>query len=314
MSKLQERQAGSALRAIERDAVGFCREGLGFEAWSKQAEILRSLRDHQRTAVRSCHGSGKTAVAARAVCWFLAAHPRSRVVTTAPTWTQVKNLLWREIAIAYRQADGFIDGTLSDARLELDSDWVALGLSTDRPERFQGHHAEHLLLVVDEASGVAEPIYESAEGFLTTPGSRVLLIGNPTRPSGSFHRAFHSERALWNTVAIRAFDMPAFTGETVSPEVSRRLVSREWVETAKRRWGETSPLYQVRVLGAFPTETDDTVCSLGEVRTRRPVRSNRERRSSSRRTSRASGRTRPSSPSAADSRCGSPRLTGAETR
>ena len=102
----------------------------------------------------------------------------------------MREQLWREIATAYRQAAGFIDGQLDDTRLELDSDSFAIGLSTDRPERFQGHHAEHLFLVVDEASGVAESIYESAEGFLTTPGSCVLLIGNPTRPSGQCHRCF----------------------------------------------------------------------------------------------------------------------------
>lgn len=258
MSATREREAGAALRAIRGDPVGFCAEVLGFEAWSKQAEILRSLRDHQRTCVRSCHGSGKTAVAARAVLWFLAAFPRSRVITTAPTWQQVKEQLWREIAVGFREADGFIDGQLDDARLELGHDWFALGLSTDRPERFQGHHAEHLLLVVDEASGVAESIYESAEGFLTTPGSRVLLIGNPTRPSGQFFRCFHSERALWNTVSISAFDMPWHTGEKVPDSVARRLVSKEWVESSRTKWGEGSPLWSVRVLGDFPSTSDDT--------------------------------------------------------
>jgi phage terminase large subunit len=82
--------------AICCDPVGFCREILN-SPWSKQREIFESVRDHKCTAVRSAHGVGKTAMAARCALWFLAAHPYSRVVTTAPTWSQVKEQLWREI-------------------------------------------------------------------------------------------------------------------------------------------------------------------------------------------------------------------------
>ena len=230
--------ATAALAAVRRDPVGFLRDVLAFEAWSKQREIAESVRDFKRTAVRSAHGVGKTSIAARTILWFLAAFPYSKVISTAPTFSQLREQLWREVAVAYRRAEGFFDGALTDTRLELAPDWFAIGLSTDRPERFAGHHAEHLLLVVDEASGVDEAIFEAAEGFLTSEGARVLLIGNPTAMSGTFHRAFHAERALWNTIAVSAFDTPVFTGEAVPDEVLRRLPSREWVETATTRWGK----------------------------------------------------------------------------
>lgn len=77
--------------------------------------------------------------------------------------------------------------------------------------------------------------------------------------------ATQGTRSRWNTIAISAFDSPAFTGEDISAAVLRKLVSLEWVETAKRKWGEASPLYQVRVLGEFPTTADDTVCSLADL-------------------------------------------------
>jgi phage terminase large subunit len=147
---------------IRRDPVWFARSTLGFEPWSKQCEILEALRDHRQVAVRSAHGCGKTAVAGRAALWFLAAFPRCRVITTAPTFHQVRNLLWREIRSGYHASAGFFGGELTATKLELDVDWFALGLSTDQPERFQGHHAEHLLLVVDEAAGVADDIFEAA--------------------------------------------------------------------------------------------------------------------------------------------------------
>jgi hypothetical protein len=237
----------------------------GFHAWSKQREILRAVRAHSRVAVRSCHGVGKTAVAAIVVLDFLSEHPRSRVITTAPTFSQVEQLLWREIRGRYHKSALPFGGRLTNTKLELADDWFALGLSTNEPDRFQGHHSDHLLLVVDEASGVDEEIYEAAEGFLTNTDARTLLIGNPTQLTGQFHRAFTSERALWNTIGISAFDSPNLTGEQVPDLVARALVSKSWVDDKRIKWGEQSPAYQVRVLGEFASTADDTVCSLGNV-------------------------------------------------
>lgn len=251
--------------AIAADPVRYCRNILRFDPWSKQAEIIASVFTHNRTAVRSCHGVGKTITAANTALAFLAAYPRSRVITTAPTYTQVRDLLWPEIHRAISRSPSGLYPEPDTTRLTLAKDWFAVGVSTNRPERFQGHHAENLLLIVDEASGVDEQIYEAAEGFRTATGGRLLLIGNPTQTSGQFYRAFHSERSEWNTISISAFDSPNFTGEEVPAHVARNLVSREWVEEKRRMWGEDSPLWQVRVLGEFPTTTDDQVIGLAAV-------------------------------------------------
>lgn len=251
--------------AIQTDPVTFCRKVLKYEPWSKQREIIESVRDNQRTAVRSCHGSGKTATAARVVAWYLTAYPNSRVVTTAPTFSQVRDLLWSEVHSAVAKAPEGLFPECDTTRLTITREWFAVGLSTDKPERFQGHHAEHLLLVVDEASGVHEDIYEAAEGFLTSPNARVLLIGNPTQTSGTFYRAFHSDRALYKTIHISAFDTPNFTGEEVSDAASKSLVSVEWAEQRRVQWGENTPLYDVRVLGNFPSESEDQVIGLSQI-------------------------------------------------
>jgi phage terminase large subunit len=257
--------ARAQLDRYRSDPVAFCREVLHFVPWSKQAEILESVRDNTRTAVRSCHAAGKTATAARAALWFLAVHPSSRVIVTAPTTAQLRHVFWREVALAYRASGGFMGGALFESRLELAEDWFMAALSTDRPERFQGHHAEHLLLLVDEASGVAEEIFEASTGFLTSPGARALLIGNPTRTSGEFFDAFHSARDFYSTIRISALDTPNFTGEGVTRQVARRLVSKRWVEEQGRKWGKGSPLYQVRIEAEFPSQSDDVVVSLGDL-------------------------------------------------
>lgn len=211
-----------------------------------------------------------TAVAARAVIWFLAAHVGTvRVITTAPTWTQVADLLWREVRSAVGTAHDTGRLTLFPepqvTKLELDAQRFAVGHSTDRADRFQGHHADHLLLVVDEASGVDERIFEAAEGFLTAEGAHVLLVGNPTRVGGQFHRAFTTERALWKQIHVSAYDSPNLTGEPVPKPVARALVTPEWVQERRTVWGEGSPMFQVRVLGEFPDNVSDGVVSLTAV-------------------------------------------------
>lgn len=261
------------------DPVGYCRDVLHFDPWSKQREILEAVRDNKRVAVRSCHGAGKTAVAARLALWWLDVHPGdTRVITTGASWQGVRDILWPEVHEAYGHIADTLGGRLSDTRLDLGEKRFAVGLSTDRPERFQGHHADHLLLIIDEASGLDERIFEAAAGALTNPNARMLLIGNPTQLAGEFHAAFHSKRDSYRTVEISAHDTPAFTGEQVAEEVASSVDLREYVQDVKALYGEDSPVYQVRVLGEFPSTADDTVCSLADVEAAqaRTVDDNRE--------------------------------------
>ena len=81
------------------DPVGFVTEGLGEGVWSKQVQILRSVRDNKRTAVPACHAPGKSHIAARAIAWWISVHPaeKVRVVTTATTFRQVRGILWPHI-------------------------------------------------------------------------------------------------------------------------------------------------------------------------------------------------------------------------
>jgi hypothetical protein len=85
----------------------WARDKLGVHLWSKQVQIAESVRDHRQTAVQSCHGVGKSFLAAQLVAWWLDIHPpgEARVVTTAPTGDQVKAILWSEINGAFAKAE-----------------------------------------------------------------------------------------------------------------------------------------------------------------------------------------------------------------
>lgn len=260
-------KAAEKFEAIRSDPVGTCRTRLGFDPWSKQREILEAVRDHDRVAVRSANGTGKTSVSGRGLAlWWLAGGPGSIVITTAPTNRQVTRQLWQQIRRGVRASSGlFGRAALTETRLELAEDWFGIGLSTDEPESFQGWHGDRVLVIVDEASGVGEVIFEAIEGVLAGGVAKVVLLGNPTRSTGQFHRAFHAERDQWHTIAISAFDTPAFTGEAVPAEVLRGLVTPRWVEDRRKAWSESSPLWQVRVLGDFSTVADDNVVGLADL-------------------------------------------------
>lgn len=270
-SASRRRRRGSSAELARRsreDPVWWIQKVLGVELWSGQRRICRSVRDHRQTAVRSCHGPGKTKVAACIVVWFLYCFPDSRVITTATKWSQVKNLLWHEVNMLHRgvRLDGGLGGVCLQTELKLPDGRYALGLST-RPgqeESFQGHHAPHILLLYDEASGVPEPVYEAGEGYMTTEGARKLMIGNPTRAEGEFYKAFNANRAEYRTHHISAFDTPAFTGEEVSEDVLRHLVGKRWVEERRAKW-EGTALWDVKVLGDFSKRADDTVIALHVV-------------------------------------------------
>ena len=249
----------SVRSAWAADPIRFVSEKLGASPWSKQNEILEAVRDNARVAVRSCNGSGKTYIAAHVVLWWLMCHPDAIVITTAPTGHQVRDILWREIRRAHHQNAKLIGGRLLRTSLELGDKHFAQGLSTDTPERFQGFHEGHILFVVDEASGVREGIFEAIEGSMTSADAKVLLIGNPTSLRGTFYDAFHKRRGLWKTIHISAFDTPNMVRDEI---VVPSLVTPKWVADAEQNWGKESYLYQVRVMGEFPTESEDTLIPL----------------------------------------------------
>lgn len=256
---LSRTPTGPSFQHYQTDPVGFVTKELGFHPWSKQKEILESVRDNPRTTVRACHGVGKTACAAACGVWFLYSHPNSILLTTAPTWRQVKELLWREIRGHHARAR--LDGKCTTTSIQLAEQWFALGLSTDDPDKFQGFHAEDLLLIGDEAAGIPEMIFEAAFGILTSKRSRLLLIGNPTSSSGLFHASHHEAAETWKVIKISAFDSPNFTGEQCPERVKNRLTTPDWAEARKSEWGDDSPMYFARVLGEFPEQSEDALFS-----------------------------------------------------
>ena len=253
---------GESEEAPNISPTDFARDVLRVDLWAKQKEVLSALPEHRRVAVKSGNGLGKGFSAAVAVLWFLHTHRPAIVLSTAPTFRQVRHILWRQIHVLHRQAPDVLKGKLLDTRWELAEDRYAMGLSADSADQFQGFHSRHMLIVVDEAEGVSDAIYEAIDSVMTSDGSRLLLIGNPTTVTGVFRRAFHEERSIYHCITISALESPNVRDRQVSVP---GLTTAEWVDERKEIWGENNVLYRARVLGEFPDHSEDTLIRLSDV-------------------------------------------------
>jgi hypothetical protein len=236
--------------------------------WDKLEEVLNALLKNRRVVVPSGHGVGKTWLAARVALWFLYCHVPSKVITTAPTWPQVENLLWSEMRKAWGAARVPLGGTMLLTQLKIKEDWFAIGFSTrgKAAEReygtpkFQGYHSPNMLVLLDEAPGVEHEVWISVETLITGDNNKLLAIGNPTSPTGDFYEACKSP--LWTKVHISSFDHPNVKENRV---VIPGAVTTDWIDERRRDWGEDSPLWKAKVMGEFPDEGEDTLIPLSWV-------------------------------------------------
>ena len=265
--------AARRLHQILRDPVRFAREILGLDLWDTQEAILRSVAEHPRTAVKACHASSKTFTAAVAVLWWITRFPDGVVITTAPTWHQVEHVLWRQIHQIVRETRLVRYPRPLKTELRLSPTRYAIGLSTDEAVRFQGFHGR-ILIVLDEAPGVRPEIWEAIEGIRAGGEVHVLALGNPVDPTGPFADAWGTQAASWSTVTISAFDTPNLDGltqeallelddEALDANVRPYLATRRWVREKWEEWGQHgSPLWEARVLGHFPAQSNEALYPL----------------------------------------------------
>jgi hypothetical protein len=228
--------------------------------WSKQREVMESIRDNRRTVVRACHSSGKSYIAATAACWWLDSHPPGEafVLSTAPTAPQVRAILWRTIGRIHRAAG--LPGRCNQTEWHMPTidgqgeELVGIGRKPSEHSEgaFQGIHARYVLVILDESQGVPKALWDATESIASNTHARVLAIGNPDVTTGPFVDACNSP-SLWNEIHIGFKHTPAATGEAVPEEVADGLISQTWAADRALAWGENSALYQSKVLGELPT-------------------------------------------------------------
>lgn len=254
MSKTQQNPFVAFLERYEKQPVLFVREVLGQEPEPWQAEALTAIAEgNRRLSIRSGHGVGKSTFASWAAIWYATTRYTCKVVVTAPTSSQLYDALFAELKGQMRKLPPHLQELwdIKVERVELKAAPTEVFISArtsraEQPEAMQGVHADHVLLIADEASGIPEAVFEAAVGSMSGHNAVTLLLGNPTQSSGMFYDTHHRLKDEWWTKRVSAQDVP-------------NRVSADFIREVASTYGENSNAYRVRVLGEFPLADDDAI-------------------------------------------------------
>lgn len=251
-------QLDDACQQYEYDPAGWITERLRVHLWSKQREIVEAVAKHRQVAVYSCVDSGKSYAAACLMAWWGSIDPEnSFIVSTAPTFDQVRAILWRYLRQVHRK--GGLVGNTNQTEWKLGGDLIGYGRKPAHHDisGFQGIHARRVLLLFDEAQGIPESLWTAGAGVVSNEHSRWVAFGNPDPGTeyGEFYQRCQPSSG-WHTIHIDGYETPNFTGEDVPEDMAAGLLSPTWVEARKLDWGEKDPRYIAKVHGVWPKASD----------------------------------------------------------
>ena len=242
------------LIALHDNPVLFVETIIGAKPYDWQKKALTAIAKHDRVSIASGHGVGKTAFLSWLALWWLCTHYPCKAAITANTAHQLSDVLWTEIdKWARNLPEGF------KSLLEFKSDKISLKGATDsfavartsrreNPEALQGFHSENMLFICEEASGIPDIVFQVGEGAMSTAGAKTVMCGNPTRSEGFFYDSHHSQRHNWKAMTVSCLDSPSVTPKFLTDMADK--------------YGVDSNVYRVRVLGQFPTQSDDVLLPL----------------------------------------------------
>ena len=202
-----------------------------------------------RVAVKSGHGTGKSAMTAWLCDWLMSTRPFCMGTVTANTSTQLETRTWARISSWTKKCitSHWFNvktgrGSMRMECIESKEDWfiAAQTCRKENAEAFAGQHAANStsFYIFDEGSAIENIIYEVAEGGLTDGEPMIFVFGNPTRNSGKFFDCWHKDRNAWITFTIDSRDV----------QITNKKNIQDWLE----RYGEDSDFFKVRVKGDFP--------------------------------------------------------------
>ena len=233
-----------------------------------QVECLNALGSNRRATARGPHGLGKTAMSAWVLLWFVstrhAAGADWKVITTAGSWSQLRNFFWPEVHkwVRYTKGNSWREGTeLLQMSIKLQTG-QAFGVASNRAELIEGAHADELLYIYDEAKSIFPETFDASEGAFSGAGpgtgrnAFAWAVSTPGGPTGRFADIHHRKPG---------FDDWWVKHVTLAEAMASGRISETWVEQRKKQWGEKSPIYMNRVLGEFAVEDSESVIPLAWV-------------------------------------------------
>lgn len=222
---------------------------VSWQQWLILLAVERGLNglSNKRISVTSGHGIGKSTTLAWLIIWYLFCFKDAQIPATAPTSDQLHDVLWKELALWLgrlpKEVSDLYDWTTGYLRIrERPETWFARAKTArkESPEALAGIHADYVMMIVDEASGIPEEIFNTAEGALTGENVLVIMISNPTRLLGYFYDSHHSDSENWQVLQFDSEDSP--------------VVKEGYVSRMEQKHGRDSDEFRLRVKGVFPKE------------------------------------------------------------
>lgn len=259
LTRLEE---GKILQEYRDNPIFFFEDNFNLDwQWSEQQlQIINSVVDNKRISAKSGHGIGKSTTIAALVWWFLCCFHKPQIAITGPNTNVVFDALWSRISELFEKLNPVFSSNfiVTDKRIyhkNYKNQWFAKAKVSKKEEAegMQGLHADNLMYVIDEASGVHVNIFDTIYGSLTGRNNYCIMIGNPLRLSGEFYDSFSKNIDLWKTFTFNSEDSP--------------VVSKEFIKTSFIRGNKDkdSNYYRVRVLGKFPKSESDTLIPLDSI-------------------------------------------------
>lgn len=230
-----------------KNPILFCKEVLKVEPDDWQQKVLNDLAGNSKISVRSGQGVGKTGLESWVLLWFLSCFPYPKVIATAPTRQQLHDVLWAEVS-KWQSKSSILKKVLKWTKTKIymkkyEERWFATARTATKAENMQGFHEDNMLFIIDEASGVADPIMEAVLGTLSGENNKLLMCGNPTKTTGTFYDSHHADRNLYKIHKVSS--------------LGSKRTNKENIQSLIRKYGKDSNVVRVRVYGEFPTQEDD---------------------------------------------------------
>lgn len=227
-----------------------------------QEEVLNAIpiamKERKPIYIASGHSLGKDFLGGCIANWFLDTCIPSKVVLTAPTDRQVKYIMWAETMTRYNGKKIKQGNPLNEPYIEMrKGEWFLIGFTTKESAgsgggKFQGiRSAFNQCILVTEAQSVEDNIYDQIDGIATGENVLIVFMGNPTRTDGRFAKGLKDRK---NNIVFHfsCLDSPNVKSRSI---IIPGLVTYEWVEDKRLRWGEGDPRWVSRVLGQVPNQS-----------------------------------------------------------